>query len=79
VSPVVLREGKFTIIIYTRDHPPAHVHAKSGAQEAKIGLDPIDIMENWGFKPQEIRTIVKIIQTHQQELLARWDELYSER
>jgi len=29
MSPVVLRSGQYTVAIYTKDHPPAHVHVRS--------------------------------------------------
>ena len=76
MSPVVLREGPFTVVIYTKDHLPAHVHVKSAGNEARVALDPIEVMKNWGFKPGEIRTVLKLIQVHQQDLLGKWDELY---
>ncbi len=77
MSPVVLRSGPYTVVIYTRDHAPAHVHVKSAGKEARIALDPVEVMDNYGFKPGEIRAILKLIQAHQDELLTRWKEIHS--
>jgi hypothetical protein len=77
MSPVVLRIGKYVVLIYTRDHPPAHVHVKSAEKEARITLDPVEVMSNVGFKPSEIKSIVKLIQAHQHELLEKWKEFRS--
>jgi hypothetical protein len=77
MSPVVLRSGQFTVVIYTRDHSPAHVHVKSAGKEARITLDPVEVMSNLRFKPGEIRSILKLIQAHQGELLAKWKEIHS--
>ncbi len=77
MSPVVLRSGQYTVVIYTRDHPPAHVHVKSADKEARIALDPVEVMDNYGFKPGEIKAILKLIQTHQNDLLAKWKEIHS--
>lgn len=75
-SPVVLRQGAYTVIIYTRDHPPAHVHVKSATKEARVRLNPVEVTDNWGFRPSETRAILKLIQDHQRELLDKWAEIY---
>jgi hypothetical protein len=77
MSPVVLRSGQFTVVIYTKDHLPAHVHVKSAEKEARITLNPVDVMDNEGFKPRELTSILKLIRTHQDELLAKWEEIHS--
>jgi hypothetical protein len=76
VSPVVLRKGKYEVVIYTRDHPPAHVHVQSAEKEARITLNPVEVMDNWGFNPREIRAILKLIQTYQHELSEKWNEIH---
>jgi hypothetical protein len=76
MSPVVLHKGKYDVVIYTRDHVPAHAHVKSAEKEARIGLSPIEVLDNWGFSPGEIRTILKLIQTNQHELSDKWKELH---
>ncbi|MBI5959013.1 MAG: DUF4160 domain-containing protein [Chloroflexi bacterium] len=78
MSPIVLRQGKFIVVIYMKDHTPAHVHVKSAEKEAKVALNPVEILENWGFNPREIRSILKMIQTYQQELLSKWNEFFSD-
>ena len=77
MSPVVLRSGQYTVVIYTKDHLPAHVHVRSAEKEARITLDPVEIMDNYGFKPGESRAILKLIQSHQDELLASWREIHA--
>ncbi len=77
MSPVVLRSGQYTVVIYTKDHPPAHVHVKSADNEARITLAPVEVIDNYGFKPGEIRAILNLVQAHQHELLARWKELHA--
>ena len=76
MSPVVLREGQYTVVIYTRDHAPAHVHVKSAEKEARITLAPVETMDNWGFRPSEIRAILNLIRTHQPQLLERWNDIH---
>jgi hypothetical protein len=47
MSPVILRKGKYMVVIYVKDHPPAHTHVKSAGKEAKIRLDPVEVLEKW--------------------------------
>ena len=75
MSPVVLRQGPYSVIIYTRDHPPAHVHVKSAGKEARVRLNPVEMTDNWGFRPAEARAVLKLIQDHQRELLDKWAEI----
>lgn len=77
MSPVVLRKGPYSVVIYTHDHPPAHVHVKSADKEARVTLVPVEIVDNWGFRPNETRAILKLIQDNQRQLLDRWTEIYS--
>jgi hypothetical protein len=79
MAPVILREGKYTVVMYTRDHPPPHVHVKSAEKEAKISIEPVEMLENWGFKSSEIRAIMDIIQAHQKVLTEKWAEYFSDR
>ena len=76
MSPVVLRQGKYEVVIYTKDHAPAHVHVKSADKEARIALHPVEVLDNWGFRPGEIRAILKLVRTHQRELSEKWNELH---
>jgi hypothetical protein len=78
MSPVVLRSGKYTVVIYTHVHTPPHVHVKRADKEARVSLNPVEIMDNWGFKPSEIRAILKIVANAQQQLLDRWNEIHGE-
>ena len=75
MSPTVLnrREHGFDVRIYTKDHAPAHVHVFNGANEAKVGLEPIVVIDNWGFSGRDIKNILELILEHQERLLQVWD------
>lgn len=79
MSPTVVRIGKFRVMIYVDDHPPAHVHVKSAEKRAKIGLKPVEVLDNDGFTPHEIGQILKIVKEHLAELLVKWDEYHPEQ
>jgi hypothetical protein len=60
------------IIMYYRDHQPAHFHAIYAEYEAEIGIDPIMILE--GSLPRPERTkVLAWAALHQSELRANWE------
>lgn len=59
--PTILRERGFEFIIYTRDHPPAHVHVFAGRDEMVIEFETdVQIRKNWGFNRRD-QAIAKLI------------------
>lgn len=73
--PTVLnkREHGFDVRIYTKDHMPAHVHVFNGENEAKVSLEPVEIMDNWGFGNRDIKNILELVLEHHARLLQVWD------
>jgi len=39
--PTILRQGGFDVMIFTNDHPPAHVHLFKAGAEAVLDLAPV--------------------------------------
>lgn len=78
MSPVVLRKGQYTVVIYVRDHPPAHVHIFSAEKAAIVGLKPVEVWHNYGFKSREIRQLLALIQEHLVMLLEAWSKFHEE-
>ncbi len=76
MSPRVLQEGGYRIAIFTHDHLPPHVHVKRGENGAKIQVDPVIVLANWGFNSRELGRIQQIIMEHQAELLGEWAKLH---
>jgi len=66
-------------MIFTNDHSPAHVHVRRAGNEARINLDPIEVMNNYGFSNREIKQILRIIEDNQTLLLTEWDNIHPSR
>ncbi len=73
--PTVLRESGYQFIIFTSDHPPAHVHVRKEGKLAKIKLDPVEFERTGGFNSGEQSKIIEIVRTHQAFLLSEWNRL----
>lgn len=78
MSPTLLnrREHGFDVRIYTKDHPPAHVHVFSSGNEAKVGLEPVEILDNWGFNNREVKAILELVTENLESLLLEWDKYH---
>lgn len=72
----VLREGGLSVVIYTDDHEPAHVHVR-GSGEAKVSLLP-EIRLEWtrGMSRTAARKAVRIVAENRLFLLRRWNEIH---
>lgn len=76
--PTLLFVNGFRFFIYLNEHLPKHVHVKKGGARAKIILEPVvEIDKNYGFKPQEVREIVTIVEGHYSFLIDKWDEIFN--
>jgi hypothetical protein len=73
------REHGFDVRLYTKDHPPAPVHVFYGEKEAKIGLEPIAILDNWGFNHREQARILALIEDNYAILIGEWDQYHPAR
>jgi hypothetical protein len=78
MSPTLLsrREYGFDVRLFTKDHPPAHVHVFGGDNEAKVSLEPVAVMDNWGFNNREVRAILDLIEDNKTMLLSEWDKYH---
>lgn len=78
--PKVLDAGEFSIVIFTNDHPPPHVHARKASMLAKIGLEPEVILLSYDKKlsMSDLRKMVQVVKDNREFLLAKWNELHPE-
>lgn len=75
----VHRAGGFSVVIFTNDHEPAHVHVfKDG--EAKINLvgpgDAPELVWAVDMTRADIRRAMAIVTERRDDLLARWNEIH---
>jgi hypothetical protein len=78
MSPTVLRQDGFAFAIYGNDHPPAHVHVKRAENDARIRLEPVEVLHNEGFNDRELSRILSIVRDNLGLFLARWNSFHPE-
>jgi hypothetical protein len=77
--PTIIKEGGFSIRIYTNDHRPAHVHIVKAGAFAKVKLAPVEVVTNVGFNSRELNRVVELVEKYRDTLLEAWDRYYPER
>ena len=77
--PTVLRVGRYRFFFYSNEgQEPAHIHIKSGGDECKFWLDPIELEVNYGFARSELSEIEEAIADNRDLLLEAWNEYFDE-
>ena len=58
--PTVLRTRGFQFFFYAQDeNEPPHIHVAKAGCDAKFWLEPVQLAVNRGFRPHDLREIVK--------------------
>jgi Domain of unknown function (DUF4160) len=79
IMPTVLRVGRFRFFFFSNEgSEPPHIHVKSGADEAKFWLTPVELVANYGFNGRELNEARRIIEQHVAELLEAWNEHFDQ-
>ncbi len=55
--PTIFTLFGYRFLFYSNDHTPIHVHVVKGGAKAKFNLFPVELVENLGFKPAELKMI----------------------
>ena len=77
MSPTIVREQGFRVVIYTHDHQPPHVHVQKAGEEVRVFLSPVALWDG-DMKPRETRKAVAIVEANRDTLLVRWYEIHGE-
>lgn len=76
--PEIFREQGFKVVIYFEDHTPAHVHVYKGDMAFRIQIEgDCKILTVEGqISRKELKKAVKLVETHQTELLKIWEKIH---
>jgi len=62
---------------YSNDHTPIHVHVVKGRSKAKFNIFPVELVDNKGFKPQELKLIESIIEENVEIIAQHWNMFFN--
>ena len=70
--------GKYKFRFYSSDRfEPPHVHVIRDENQAKIWLQPVNIVYNHGYNPAELNQILKLTRQHEAQLMEAWNEYFN--
>ena len=75
--PEISRFFGIVIRMYFFDHDPPHFHASHGGSEARIGIDPIVLLDG-AISRRALALIVEWTKIHQSELMENWRRLHTD-
>jgi hypothetical protein len=62
---------------YSKEHLPAHIHVVKGDATAKFVIEPtIVLIENKGFKPQELKLAESVIEENRELIVMNWKRYF---
>ncbi len=67
----------FRFFFWSNEHDPIHVHISKGDSEAKFDMENIELIENFGFKKNELKMIESILEENRDIIIARWKEYFN--
>jgi len=67
----------FRFMFYTNDHEPIHVHVVKGNISAKFTLFPVDLIENNGLKPAELKLVESVIEENKEVISEHWNKFFN--
>ena len=70
--PTVLQQDGFSVMIYTRDHLPRHVHVFRAESEVVVNIDTLEVRDIFGMRVKDLRTAMEIVAQHQAFLQNEW-------
>lgn len=66
----------FRFFFWSNEHEPVHVHISKGEAEAKFNVATMELIENYGFKKNELRMIESILEENKEIIEERWCEYF---
>ena len=81
--PTVMRIGAARVVIFPRDHPPAHVHVLDAGREAVFNLTsptgPVQLREQHGYTRGETSRLAAALNAAVGRLWTEWMAIHGDR
>lgn len=77
--PTIFRKRGFRFFFFSNEpDEPIHVHVEKDDSYGKFWIDPFEEVYSSGFKRQELKQIMEIIQQNKQLIIDRWYEHFDQ-
>lgn len=75
--PTVFIIMGFIFKFYSNEHNPIHIHVERGGANAKFTIFPVQLVDNHGFKPSEIKMMESINEDNQEVIAQHWNRYFN--
>ena len=76
--PTIMYLFGLRFFFYSEEHLPIHVHVQSGDGNAKIDVETLEVLENKGVKPADLKKAVDAVKQYQADIRQAWIEYFDE-
>ena len=76
--PTIMYLFGLRFYFYSEEHQPIHVHVQNGDGKAKINVETLEVMENKGVKPADLKKAIEAVKTYQTDIKKAWNEYFDE-
>ena len=76
--PTIIFLFGLRFFFYSEEHSPIHIHVQNGDGRAKIVVETLEVVENSGIKPKDIKRAVEIVKQYKLDFIKAWDEYFDE-
>jgi hypothetical protein len=72
--PTVLRNSGFRFFFYSLEGTePPHIHVEHGDSVAKFWLEPVTLVESYGFRSHELNRVRQMVIEQRAKFLEAWN------
>ena len=76
--PTIIYLFGLRFFFYSEEHLPIHIHVQNGDGRAKIIVADLEVVENMGIKPKDLRKAISIIEEYREDIIKAWNEYFDE-
>ena len=76
--PTIMYLFGLRFFFYSEEHLPIHVHVQSGDGKAKFDVETLEVLENKGVKPADLKKAVDAVKQYQADIKQAWIEYFDE-
>lgn len=76
--PTIMYLFGLRFYFYSEEHLPIHVHVQNGDGKAKINVETLEVIENKGIKPTDLKKAVDAVRSYQTDIKKAWYEHFDE-
>ena len=76
--PTIMYLFGLRFYFYSEEHLPIHVHVQNSDGKAKINVETLEVVENKGIKPADLKKAVDAVRSYQSDFKKAWREHFDE-